>query len=256
MHSLSQLQQNFISHIQDQQNQEILKILPYNQEEALERLDIYRNNVIGNLESVLACIYEVTKKIVGDHYFAKLVKDYIAQYSSTSANLDDYGAFFSSIVSHHLHEHHLLYLEDIAKLEWHYHESYFKEDIEKDFDVESFQKLDEEDYEEITFTLHPSCILFESPYSIFSIWKNNIEDNDDEKISCDVRQFVIIERLDNRCAISALNHEEFLFLSLLKKGCKLFETYEEINRILGFEVDIGSLLNKFIANRVISRFNK
>lgn len=254
MSNLSHLQRSFTSHIRNDEDLDILKTLPYSQEEALERMDIYRNNVIGNLESVLESVYEVTKKLVGCEYFRKLAKEYISQHPSTSANLDDYGKYFSKIIKNSLQEHKLLYLEDIAQLEWLYHESYFKKDIKQDFDIEQFQQLAEDQYESLSFELHPSCILFESKYSIFNIWKSNVEDIEGQNINPDIPQFVIIDRVEIRSAISTLSHEEFLFLSLLEKGCKLFETYEEINRITNKEVDIGSLLNKFISNRVICNF--
>ena len=151
--NLLALQRDFTSHLLDKKDLTIINSLPYSTQEALARLNIYRNNVTGNFESVLSSIFEVVKKIVGEKYFEKLVTEYIKTYPSTSGNLDYYGDSFPKLVKKKLKEHKLLYLEDVAKLELLYHQSYFAKDVKKNFDVEKFKKISPEKYMNLSFEI-------------------------------------------------------------------------------------------------------
>jgi hypothetical protein len=251
---LATLQREFSSHLLKENDLDILKSLPYSQQESLARLNIYRNNVMGNFESVLSSIFEVVKKIVGDKYFDQLVREYILLYPSTSGNLDYYGDSFPKFIKQKTKEHKLLYLEDISELELLYHKSYFAKDAKKTFDIERFQKISPERYKDLSFEIHPSCYLFSSKFPIFSIWKNNIEDLQKKITISDNGEYVLIERADNSSSITKLSEEEFLFLSYIKAKNKLYETYQKIYRKTKKELDIGSLLNKFISSGIFINF--
>lgn len=252
--NLLALQRDFTSHLLDKKDLIIINLLPYSTQEALARLNIYRNNVTGNFESVLSSIFEVVKKIVGEKYFKKLVTEYIKTYPSTSGNLDYYGDSFPKLVKKKLKEHKLLYLEDVAKLELLYHQSYFAKDVKKNFDVEKFKKISPEKYMNLSFEIHPSCFLLSSKFPVFSIWKSNNENSKKKIKILDNVEYIMIDRVYNSSVITKLSEEEFLFLSLIKVKNKLYETYQKVCRKTKKEIDIGSFLNRFISNGVFINF--
>lgn len=251
--NLITLQRDFTSHLLNKKDLAIINSLPYSIQESLARLNIYRNNVTGNFESVLSSIFEVVKKIVGEKYFEKLVSEYIKTYPSTSGNLDCYGDNFPKLIKKKLKEHKLLYLEDVSKLELLYHQSYFAKDVKKNFDVEKFKKISPEKYMNLSFELHPSCFLFSSKFPIFSIWKSNIENSKKKIRISDNYEYVMIERIVNSSVVKLLE-EEFLFLSFIQMEKKLYETYQKVCRKTKKEIDIGSFLNRFISNGVFVNF--
>ena len=256
---LVKLQQDFASHIFDKDDQKIIDELPYSKQEALARLNIYRNNVIGNFEGVLASTFEVVKKIVGEKYFEKLVETYAVKHPSQSGNLDFYGQYFPAFIKKKLKEHKLLYLEDVAKLEWLYHQSYFEKDAKALFDVEKFKKIAPEKYKDLSFKLHPTSLLFSSKFPVFTIWKNNIEDKKKRIKIADNAEMILIERVGGKSMITKLTEEEFIFLSLIGDRKKLYETYQKICRktkkeVAKKEIDIGNFLNRFISSGVFVDF--
>ena len=254
MKKILNLQRDFVAHIYKKSQQKIINELPYSSQESLARLNIYRNNIFGNFNSVLESIFEVTKKLVGEKYFEKLCEEFSKKYFSKSGNLDHYGVEFPDFLKKIFRTHKLPYLSDLARLELFYHQAYFVRNV-ADFNVKKFQKLSPEKFFDLSFELHPSCFLLKSKFPIFSIWKDNIENKGRKKISLNNPEFALVERGSGKVNIVKLTQEEFIFLENLKQKKTLFETYKKINRLTKKEFDIGQVLQKFIASRVITNFN-
>ena len=255
MTNLKTIQEDFTSHLLNKKNLNIIKESSYSKLETLARLNIYRNNVLSNFESILSSIFEVTKNIIGSDNFKKLAIEYSKEFPSKSGDLNNYGNFFPRF----LKSHKPLYLSDLAQLELFYHQSYFAKDCDF-FDIKKFQKISPEKYKNITFTLHPSCFLLSSKFPIFSIWKNKIK-NGKKIININnpefaTPEFVITARAIDGCVINKLSQEEFLFLFLIKKEEKLYNIFEKICKKTKKEIDIGKLMNHFISNGIITNFKQ
>lgn len=246
------LQENFKKHLYHKSSQEILKDLPYEARESLARLNIYRNNVFGNFNSVLQSIYEMVERILGEKYFAQICKIYLEKNFSNSGNLDDFGLNFPQFLQKNLKLHKLAYLADLAKLELAYHQAFFAK-IAKKFPLVKFKKLTQENYFNLKFKLHPSIKILKSDYAIFSIWKNLNENQTKKKINAKRSEFVVVERIFEVVNIHKIDEVEYLFLQNISKNT-LFETYKKIVNLKGKEFDIGALVNKFIADGTIINF--
>ena len=241
---LNKLQNNFAKHIFNRKAIAITSSLPYSNQEALARLNIYRNNVFGNFYSVLSSIYAVVKKIVGEKKFKKFVEEYQNKYHSTNGNLDNYGDKFPLF----LKKQEPGFLSDLAQLELYYHQCYFAREVEN-FDIKKFQKLAPEKFFDLKFELHPSCFLMKSEFAIFSIWKKEAKKN----IKINKPEFALIERVYDSCQIHKLSEVEFIFLDNLTKKKTLYFIYQKISKLAKEEFDIGQIMNRFIANKVISK---
>lgn len=241
MKNLLQLQRNFASHIFDKKNLAVTKNIDYSNLEALERLHVYRNNVLGNFEVVLSGIFPITKKILGEKKFEQLLHKYCDKFPSSSGNLDDFGLEFPQFIK----SYKPLYLKDLAQLELLLHHSYFTPKITEKFDVKNFKKLSAEKFSNLTFSLHPHCFLFTSKFRVFSIWQKEKEIKNSVK-----PEFALV--LENQ--ILQISEEEFLFLSLIQKKKKLFEIYKNLCQKTKKEVDIGKLINRFISNGIIINY--
>jgi hypothetical protein len=241
MKNLLKLQQDFAAHIFQKSDKKIIDTTSYSGLEALERLNIYRNNVLGNFESVLSSIFLVTAKILGTKKFTQLMKKYCKDFPSKSGDLNEFGKEFPKFLTNYKP----LYLKDLTQLELFYHQSYFAAKSAKEFDLKSFKKLSEEDFSNLTFSLNYSCFLFASNFSVFSIWKKEKE----------IKNFANPEfTMIYANEIFLLNEEEFLFLSLIQKEKKLFEIYKLICKKTKKDCDIGKLINHFISNGIIADY--
>ena len=60
-------------------------------EDAIDRLGIYRGNVVANAHKAIASAYPVVRKIVGEGFFEGLAREYLRPYPSTSGDLNAYG---------------------------------------------------------------------------------------------------------------------------------------------------------------------
>lgn len=252
MKEILALQKKFKNHLYKEIDKEILQALPYSKREALARLNIYRNNVFGNFNSVLEGIFEVVKMLVGEKYFSQLCDSYNQKYFSRSGNLDNYGKDFPQFLTQKRSQHKLTFLPDLAKLELLVHKAYFA-DLAEAFPLDKFKKLPQKKFFNLKFSLHPSCFIISSKFAIFSIWKDNIENKGRKKIDATNPEFILVERISGKVNIHHLAKEEFIFLKNISKKT-LFKTYEEITKNSAKEYDIGMLVNKFIANGVITNF--
>ncbi len=240
MSDLLKLQRDFSHHIFAKSDQKILHQTDYSKTEALQRLQVYRNNVLGNFESILASIFVVTKKILGSE-FDILAQKYCRKFPSKSGDLNDFGVLFP----HFLKSHQLKYLKDLSQLELLHHQSYFNCKKSPTFDLISFQKLAVTNFADLIFTLDPATILFSSPFAVFSLWQKERKIKNFAK-----KEFVLIRRNH----ILLLKEEEFLFLSLIQKQKPLYKIYREICKKSTHEIDIGVLINGFINSSVITNF--
>ncbi len=242
--NLANIQRDFIAHIFNPKQKNIVKIIPYSSQEALARLNIYRNNVFGNFSAVLEMVFETVRKIIGEKKFENLAKEYQLKYHSKSGNLDHYGDDFPQF----LKKAKPSFLSDLARLELLYHNCYYAADADN-FNVEDFQKLPQQKFFNLKFNLHPSCFLMKSQFAIFSLWKNP-----KKKSAAKKTEYLLITRSDGNQKIYKISQEEFLFLSYITQKKQLFEVYKKINQIVKKECDIGKILNKFIILKVIAGF--
>lgn len=242
MSSLQKIQRDFSAHIFKKSQLQILQSTIHSEVEALERLNVYRNNVLGNFESILSKIFFVTKKILGEKKFNDLVQKYCQKFPSKSGDLNDFGAHFPRF----LKSLKPSYLQDLARLELLYHQAYFIASADQKVDLKKFKKIETKDLAKLILTLDPSCTLFASDFAVFSIWKK------EQKITNPLKpEFMLIH--SNK--IILLKQEEFNFLSLVQKRQPLYKIYQSLCRKHQSHVDIGVLVNNFIANGAIVKFD-
>jgi hypothetical protein len=133
-------------------------------------IEVYRNNYRGNLHDALAGAYPVIKQLVGDDFFRMLALRFIAEYPSRSANLHHYGAELADFLLHFEPARELVYLPDVATLEWACHTAYFAED-QAIFNLERLAQFPPEQHPFLIFRVHPAVRIVRSRYPINAIWQ-------------------------------------------------------------------------------------
>ena len=132
-------------------------------------LDIYRNNYRGNLQDSLAAAYPVIEQLVGKDFFRLMTREYIAQHPSHSGNLHGYGSQLAAFIAAFAPAQGLVYLPDVAALEWAYHCAYYAPDAAT-LDLSGLAQVAPEHYPDLVLLLHPACQVLRSDLPIAAIW--------------------------------------------------------------------------------------
>jgi hypothetical protein len=132
-------------------------------------IEVYRNNYRGNLHDTLAGAYPVIEQLVGKDFFRYMARQFIERHFSRSGNLHHYGAEMADFVAAFEPAQGLLYLPDVAALEWACHCAYFSDDAAT-LDIVKLAQIPPEQYSELILYTHPACHLVRSKYPIASIW--------------------------------------------------------------------------------------
>lgn len=234
----------------------LAKTLPGNR-----RLNIYRNNVNISLCRALKAVYPVIYKLVGDEFFNAMASDYIAKHPSRSGNLHNFGCQLANFISSFAPAGELVYLADVAKLEWAYHRVFHAENSQA-FNIEKLQQVDTANYGNLCFKLNPACQLVSSPYPILRIWQANqdqtenpgSEINASNSISLDEgKVFLLVLRQDLDIEFQTLSPCEFNFLEAFSQGNSFFIACDKASKVEP-ECDVGKLLQKHILSQTITDF--
>src|SRR5262245_35215898 len=134
-----------------------------------ERLAIYRANMVASAAKALAAAYPVLLQVVGNEYFAGLVRAYVRAWPSICGNLYDYGAEFAAFLAEFPHAQSLPYLADLARLEWRVHRAHGAADA-KPWDPVGLIAVAAESQGEIRFEWAAGTSVMNSAYPIAHIW--------------------------------------------------------------------------------------
>jgi hypothetical protein len=133
-------------------------------------VEVYRHNYRGNLQDALAGAYPVVKQLVGDDFFRFMAWKFISQWPSRNANLHRYGAELVDFVAAFEPAGELVYLADMARLEWACHVAYFAEEDET-LDVSALATIPSERYADLVLRIHPTCCVMHSNFPVAAIWQ-------------------------------------------------------------------------------------
>jgi|WetSurMetagenome_2_1015567.scaffolds.fasta_scaffold00182_30 hypothetical protein len=216
---------------------------------------VYRNNYRGNLHDALAGAYPVIKLLVGDEFFRFLAKRYIEQHPSCSANLHHFGSELADFVATFEPAKELVYLADVAILEWACHVAYFVDDGIA-LDIDKLAQVSPERYSDLVLHTHPSCRVVRSPYPVAAIWHAH-QPGAPEDFHIDLDggpRYVLVSRKDDIVRVSELTEAEAIWLERVQAGISLGDaTAETLALNPGF--DLQATLLKLVAQNVFTTFN-
>lgn len=109
-----------------------------------------------------------------ENFFRASCKKHISSHYPTSANMDDYGEEFAEFLAEFEPAKSLIYLSDVARLEWLFHLSSLANDASST-DWKLLSKVAPGDAMQVKLLLAPSVKLISSPFPIDKIWQMNQE---------------------------------------------------------------------------------
>jgi len=218
-------------------------------------VDIYRNNYRGNLHDALAGAYPVIKQLVGDNFFRFMAGKYTDVYPSRSANLHHYGAELATFLTAFAPAQELVYLADVAVLEWTCHVAYFADDIAT-LDINRLALIPPEQYPELILHIHPACRMVRSRYPVAAIWRAHQPGADcDFHIDLDSGPCIaLVNRQADAVQVEELRENFSAWLQAMQDGISMGAAIDAtLARYPDF--DLATSLQKLVAQNILTGFN-
>lgn len=260
MTKLAQLQRNFISDCLsgklNKDNILMAKDIDGSAISAQGLMGIYQNSAIANITHSLTLTYPVIEKLVGEDFFRATCRQFIIVNWPKSGNMDDYGAEFANFLADFEHAKHLIYLKDVARLEWAFHISSLAEDAS----ITDWSTLAQaSDILQLQFLVTPSLKLISSTFPIDNIWQVN-QDNalPDTEVNFnndiqDKSTFLVLFRQQLKTVILSITAGEFALLQAFDNG-QTFEKSIVVASENQADFSIDDALKKFIELGIVSGF--
>lgn len=200
-----------------------------------QQITIYRDSVFGGLSTALSQIYPVCKKLVGEEFFDFMSGQYIKNYHSVSPDLADYGKQFAVFMESFKPVAELVYLADVARLEWAWHNAFHAVDHDG-LNINHLTEVSQQVQQSLVFMLPPGSELVYSPYPVDIIWLANQDTNEsDDVIDLDQGGVeLLVWRKQYEMRIDKLSNGEWLFLNAIKNK----QSFIEICKSLENEPDV------------------
>lgn len=185
-----------------------------------DRLDIYRNTFIYTLTKALRLCFPVTERLVGEEFFDGAAQFFIADHPPRKAWLDQFGGEFSDFLRAFPQAKPVVYLGDVAELEWAVNRALHAADLAR-LDVAALGDVRPEDQGRIAFLPHPSVSLLRLAYPADAIWRAILARDDEALGKVDVGSGpvnLLVERRETGIEVARLGESSWRFLSNLCAG--------------------------------------
>jgi len=218
------------------------------------RLGIYRHHYLISLTEALTAIYPVVCRLVDERFFAYAAHGFIAQTPPREPCLFEYGAAFPDFLAELPSAASLVYLPDVARLEWAINAS-LHAPAEAPIGRAGFAEVSMADYPKLVFRLQPSLRLLSSDWPVDRIWQANRPENeivgrvDLDEGNCRLE----IRQQDDSVVFRRLDAGEFNFRKALAEGGSLESAAAAV---LASEpsFDLVSALGRLISEGLIAGF--
>jgi hypothetical protein len=242
--SLSELQAAFAADLLDRGAPS--RLAQWIEGDAARRLAIYRNNVFGNYRKTLREVYPVVLRLVGEGFFRQASDAYVGECPSRSGDLNDFGEQFPQFFADYAPAAELVYLADVARLEWAVERVFSAADVPALAPVE-LAAFAPERWTDLRLKLHPAARVVASDYPIARIWEVNQPGfSGEDRVSLDDgAERVLVRRRDFTVEVVRLADDESVWLSALQRGATLGEAYAETART-NEQFDLGQCLQRHI----------
>lgn len=255
MPSLFEQQSGFISALFNQAEDARAFLLATQGSNVPAGLAIYRNNVFSNYRRVLSAVYPVIQRLVGDDFFTAVSDAYIHAKPSNSGDVRDYGKAFSDFLSSYPAALDLVYLPDVARIEWACHQVLNGSESPM-LQVARLSEVTTGQLGQSHIELCAASELIASPYPVVKIWQTNQADflGDDHVDLSAGAEYGLVLRQQFIVTLHPLSASEFEFLTQLNQQKPLSLAVQSAQAISA-DFDLGECLMRHISNGAISEIH-
>lgn len=212
----------------------------------VEPIAIYRNNFFSTLTEALNDVYPVVERLVGGEFFALMARQFIQISPSTSGDIQEYGAEFAQFIEHYPPARDLVYLPDVARLEWLCHQAFHAADCTETATL-ALLEVPPAQYGSLRFSMHPAFRLLESSYPLAEIWRSNQPDVTEHELIelSGAKEYLIIGRPIFELEVATVPHSAFVALEHIAAGQNL-ETAVDAAIAIEPDFDLGAFIGQLL----------
>ena len=195
-----------------------------------DRLNIYRNTFVTGVTKALRLSYPAVHRLVGADFFEGAAGIFVAQHPPQTAYLDAYGAEFPDFLQAFAPAATLLYLADVARLEWAVNRAIHAPDVAP-LVLERLSSLATDDQIRVRFVPHPSVALLSAGYPADVIWRGVLGGDDAALAAVDLNDgpvHLLVERAASGVEVSRLDEAAWRFAAALCDGQTIEATLAEM----------------------------
>ena len=215
------------------------------------RLAIYRNHVFVTLTDALKATYPVVCRLVDERFFAYAADRYIREHPPAGPCLFEYGESFPDFLAGFPPCAHLEYLPDVARLEWTINQALHAADAEA-LDPRWLAEVPPDDVARVTFRLHPSLSLVDSPWPMDRIWRAN-QPGADPGATLDLGAGGVrleVRRLGDEVVFRSLGAGTYAFRQTLARG-RALESAAAAAQTADPEFDLAPALRELLDEDIV-----
>jgi hypothetical protein len=190
-----------------------------------DRFNIYRNTFVTGVTKALRLTFPAVHRLVGADFFDGAAARFIAQDPPHAAYLDEYGAEFPEFLRSFEPAATLVYLGDVARLEWAVSRALHAPDVEP-LDLNRLAALAPQDQVRVCLVPHPSVGLLCADYPVDAIWPG-VLDGDDAALAAVALDTgavrLLVERRATGVEVSRIDEAAWCFASALFDGWSVEE---------------------------------
>ncbi|MCR4302543.1 MAG: DNA-binding domain-containing protein, partial [Sulfuricaulis sp.] len=218
MPSLLELQREFSDGVLNSAGPEFMRQILPGRFAPERHFQVYRNNVFESLSNALKAVYPVIERLVGEGFFRYAAASYIPVHRPASGNLHDFGGNFAGFLASFPPARELIYLPDVARMEWAMHVS-FHAGVGQPMALENLSSLPVEQYGNLKFRLSPSARLLASAFPILRIWQvNQLDFAGDQSINLEAGGMKLLVIRHRDVEMMPLGEGDYSLLSAFAAG--------------------------------------
>jgi hypothetical protein len=195
-----------------------------------DRLSIYRNTSRSALTNALRLNYPAVQRLVGEDFFAAAADIFISQEPPRTAWLDFYGGGFPEFLESFDPAAVLVYLADVARLEWAVGCALHALDAAP-LAPADLASVAEGDQSRVCFEPQPAVSLVSSKYPVDAVWRAVLAHDDAAMAAIDLssgKVWLLVERNANGIEVMRLDEPRWRFAEALFSGRPLSVALESI----------------------------
>jgi len=222
--------------------------------DAEARIGVYRNNVLGNYRKVLSATFPVVRRLVGGAFFDAAADHFVRGHPSTRGDVNHYGGDFAVFLSGYPPARELVYLADVARLEWAIDQANIAADAPP-FDLTALAGVATDALAGLRFKVHPAARLVASLFPILRIWQvNQPEATGDERVDLgEGGDTLLVSRAASGVTVERIDRGDHAFLSALAANATLGVASERAAGTVS-DFDLGAALRRYVANQTLVAF--
>jgi len=214
--SLAKLQNDFQDYLLGRSDHVLERVDGTSAVNAARRLDIYYNAYRLRLLELLMDTYERVVPYIGGENFESAARVYIERHPPSARSVRDYGANFPGFLADYFEQDPEV--AELAAMDQRLRDSFDAPDADA-LGIDDVAVLKPEDWEAVTFKLHPTVSFQEFNWNTIAIWQKLSNDERPPaaaKINTPV--FCLFWRIDLQPHFRSLTKEENAVLQLIAEG--------------------------------------